>query len=94
MPTFGGPRWLTWTELVPGRILQRQAIRLAEWLTRADYDSVRPADLISQLPCPVLLIESGNDPFLELEDRDAMLKGVAAHRPASGAGPDLDRRWD
>lgn len=68
----------------PGRFLQRQAIRLAEWLTRADYDSVRPADLISQLPCPVLLIESGNDSFLEPEDRDAMQKGIAAHRPEAG----------
>jgi hypothetical protein len=68
----------------PGRFLQRQAIRLAEWLTRADYDSVRPADLIPQLQCPVLLIEAGNDSFLGPQDRDALQKGIAAHRPEAG----------
>jgi pimeloyl-ACP methyl ester carboxylesterase len=62
----------------PGRLLQRPAIRLAEWLTRADYDLVRPSDLITRLPAPVLLIESGNDSFLGTEDRAALAQAVAA----------------
>lgn len=69
----------------PGRFLQRQAIRLAEWLTGADYDSVRPADLIPQLPCPVLLIEPESDSFLGPEDREALQNAIAAHRPEAGA---------
>lgn len=63
----------------PGQFLQRPAIRLAEWLTHADYDSVRPTDLIPRLPCPVLLIESGNDSFLAPQDRAALAQAVAAH---------------
>lgn len=68
----------------PGRLLQRFALRLAEWLTRADYDAVRPADLIAQLHCPVLLIVSGNDPFLSAEDRAALNQAVGAHQPEWG----------
>lgn len=73
----------------PGRFLQRQAIRLAEWLTHSDFISVRPSDLIRQLPCPVLLIESGNDSFLKPQDRDALQQAIAAH--SSEAGP--AQRW-
>lgn len=68
----------------PGRFLQRTAIRLAEWLTQADYDAVRPADLIATLPCPVLVILSGNDPFIGPEDRQMLERAIAAHPPESG----------
>jgi hypothetical protein len=63
----------------PGRFLQRQGIRLAEWLSSADYDAVRPDDLIARLPCAVLLIESGEDSFLGTEDRRSLARAVAAH---------------
>lgn len=69
----------------PGRLLQRLAIRLAEWLTHADYDSVRPADLIGRIPAPVLVIEAGDDSFQSAEERQALRRGIAAH-PAE-AGP-------
>lgn len=68
----------------PGRLLQRLAIRLAEWLTHADYDSVRPADLIGQIPAPVLLIEASADAFLAAEDRQALREGIAARPPEAG----------
>lgn len=68
----------------PGRVLQRQAIALAEWITDADYDSVRPSDLIPQIPCPVLLIAAGNDPFIRAEDREALQRAVAAHPQERG----------
>jgi hypothetical protein len=68
----------------PGRFLQRQAIRLAEWLTQADYDEVRPVDLIARLPCPVLVIVSGNDPFIGPDDRQMLDRAVAAHPPDRG----------
>jgi hypothetical protein len=69
----------------PGRLLQRQAIALAEWLTNADYDSVRPADLIPRVPCPVLLIEAGNDSFIRSQDRKALASAIADHPPEHGA---------
>jgi uncharacterized protein len=68
----------------PGRLLQRFALRLAEWLTRANYDAVRPIDLIPQLCCPVLVIVSGNDPFLSPSDHAALDNAVRAHRPERG----------
>jgi uncharacterized protein len=68
----------------PGGPLQRAAIALAEWLTRADYDAVRPADLVARLRCPVLVIESANDPFLTPEDRLAFERAVANRSPEDG----------
>lgn len=68
----------------PGRLLQRLAIRLSEWLTHADYDSVSPANLIGQIPVPVLLIEASDDAFLAAEDRQALRRGIAAHAPEAG----------
>ncbi|HEY2588285.1 MAG TPA: alpha/beta hydrolase [Tepidisphaeraceae bacterium] len=68
----------------PGRPLQRAAIRLAEWLTRADYDAVRPSELVARVPCPVLIIESGNDPFLASDDRAAFQEAVAKRSPEQG----------
>lgn len=57
---------------LPGPFLQRAAIRLAEWLTYADYSAVRPPDLIAQLDCPVLVILSGEDSYLGPRDRGAI----------------------
>jgi pimeloyl-ACP methyl ester carboxylesterase len=68
----------------PGRPLQRQAIALAEWFTGADYDSVRPSDLIPRIPCPVLLIAAGNDPFIQSEDRESLARAMAAHPQEHG----------
>lgn len=70
----------------PGRMLQRAAIRLAEWLTRAEYDAVRPVDLVARVPCPVLIIESGNDPFLAAEDRAAFQRAIASRPSEQGEG--------
>lgn len=72
----------------PGRFLQRLAIRLAEWLSKADYDSVRPADLIAGLSCPVLLIESGKDSFIGAEDREGLHRAIAA-RPGGHRGSEI-----
>jgi dienelactone hydrolase len=63
-------------------LLQRLAIAFAGWLTRTDYAALSPATLIRQLPCPVMLIESGNDPFLAPPDRAALQAAISAH-----AGP-------
>lgn len=70
----------------PGRPLQRAAIRLAEWLTRSDYDAVGPADLVARVPCPVLIIESGNDPYLAPDDRAAFERAVASRGREQGLG--------
>jgi pimeloyl-ACP methyl ester carboxylesterase len=63
----------------PGSWMQRIAIALAAWLTRTDYAAVSPETLIPQVPCPVLLIESADDPFLAPPDRAAIQAAIDAH---------------
>lgn len=65
---------------LPGRAFQRAAVALAEWTTGANYDAVRPRDVIARLACPVLLIESGEDHFVTLEDRAALERAAGDAR--------------
>lgn len=57
---------------LPGGILRDSAIRLAEWLAGADFDTVRPRDLITRAKCPVMIVHAGDDPFIPPEDAVAM----------------------
>ena len=56
----------------PGRLLQRPAIALAEWVSGANYDQVAPAALIPQLRCPVLVIQSAGDSIITADHRAAL----------------------
>jgi hypothetical protein len=71
---------------LPGGFIQRRAIQLAQWLTRADYAAVSPERLIPALACPLLIIESGNDPFLAPQDRTALEQAVQGRSPERGRG--------
>jgi pimeloyl-ACP methyl ester carboxylesterase len=73
---------------LPGKWLQRPAIRLAAWLTRTDYDKVKPTKLLKTIRCPVFLIKSGNDSFLSDADRLALARA----RDFSGS-PNHDDAW-
>lgn len=61
---------------LPGRRLQRLAIALAQWLTRADFSVASPSRQIPRMNCPVLLIESGRDALLSLDDRASLESAV------------------
>lgn len=39
-------------------------LRIARWLSGADLTSVRPAEMISKVACPVMIIQSGRDFFV------------------------------
>jgi len=69
---------------LPGRALQRLAIDLAQWLTHADYDALSPIRLIPLIPSPLLVIESGNDPFLSSEDRVALSNALNSRSSTLG----------
>jgi len=62
----------------PGRVLQRPALRLSEWLTGSDYDALAPVALIPRLRCPTLIVEAEDDPFLSPEDRAALADAARA----------------
>jgi uncharacterized protein len=57
---------------LPGGWMRDTAIRLAEWLSEADFRAVRPRDLIPKLTCPVMIVQAGQDPFIPPEDAVAM----------------------
>lgn len=44
------------------------AVRVAEWITGADFAAVRPLDLLSKVNAPVLVIDAVEDPFVSRED--------------------------
>jgi hypothetical protein len=60
----------------PGPLFQEPAFRLAQWLSKADFDAVRPIDTIPKVPCPLMVVQAGDDPFLSDEDRAAVRKAV------------------
>jgi pimeloyl-ACP methyl ester carboxylesterase len=59
-----------------GDALREIAIRLAEWISGADFKAVRPQDLMPMLTCPVMVIHSGGDPFVPAEDASAMAESL------------------
>ncbi len=48
--------------------LTKLAIRLAERLSGADFDAVKPTDLIRNVPCPLMILHSGDDLFVDESD--------------------------
>jgi hypothetical protein len=46
---------------LPSPFLQRMALKIGQWRAGADLNQVRPVDLIPNLPCPLLVIQSARD---------------------------------
>ena len=63
---------------LPGGWMRDAAIRLAEWMSGADFRAVRPQDLLARLTCPVMVVHAGNDPFIPPEDATAMAASIAS----------------
>jgi hypothetical protein len=60
----------------PGPFFQAGAFWLARWIAHADFDAVNPVDTIPKIRCPVMVIQSGDDPFLAQADRVAVRRAV------------------
>src|SRR5690606_6186634 len=58
--------------------LQRLTIRLSGWMTGADYDAVAPVTLIPKIRCPLMLIHSAEDTFVDPPDAQALRDDIAA----------------
>lgn len=69
----------------PGGAMARLALRLAEWISEADFDAVRPVDLIPRIACPLMIVR-GCDDFLVDEVDAQRLEAAAQSRPPT-AGP-------
>ncbi len=64
----------------PGPMFQDPAYRLAQWIAKADFNAVRPVDIIPKIPSPVLLIQSGDDPFVSPEDQAELRRAIATSK--------------
>jgi pimeloyl-ACP methyl ester carboxylesterase len=68
----------------PGRFFQKTAFRLGELLSHADFDAVAPTKTIPHIRCPLLVIQSGDDPFLSPLDLDEIRTAVESRRTICG----------
>jgi len=59
---------------LPEGFIRDAAVRLSEIISGADFRAVRPELLIKQVPCPVMLIHAGDDPFVPDDDAIALAK--------------------
>ena len=71
---------------LPGGYLQSAALRLAEWMSGAKFDDVRPIDLLRSVRCPAFVIAPTDDVFLGPDDAAAFEIALAARPPGSGPG--------
>jgi pimeloyl-ACP methyl ester carboxylesterase len=69
---------------LPGGALQSAALRLAGWMANADFDAVRPAQLLRSVRCPVLVIAPAEDVFLGAQGSAALESALAARPPGAG----------
>ena len=66
----------------PGPWLQRMAFRRAQEISGANFDAVKPMDLIPKIPCPVMVIRSDADVFID-DAHAAMVERAVQSRPES-----------
>jgi pimeloyl-ACP methyl ester carboxylesterase len=69
----------------PGATLQRWAFESAQKIAGADFSAVRPVDLIPQIPCPLLVVRSEVDIFID--DVHAAMIEQATRSRAERFGP-------
>jgi len=54
---------------VPGRLFQRTALWFCQQIARIRFSAVRPPDLIPKIACPLMVIQSTDDPFVPESDQ-------------------------
>lgn len=72
---------------LPGRLFQNAAVRLAERIAHADFDALAPVRTIGRMKCPVMVIQSGDDPLVTEADA-AEIEAAVRSRPAE-SGPNV-----
>ncbi len=70
---------------LPGRFLQAASLRLAEWMSGADFSAARPVDTIPKITCPLMIVQSARDSLIG-DCANAQIADAAAQRVAIGNG--------
>lgn len=65
----------------PAGLLQRIGVHLAERMSDADFDAVRPVELIPRIGCPLMIVQAGDDPFVPPGDAARVERAAAARAP-------------
>jgi len=65
---------------MPGRHFQQAAIWLAARLTGADFEGISPLNLISKVPCPLMMIAPSDDVFVTCEQGRMLEQAVRQRR--------------
>lgn len=53
----------------PGGAVGRLVLRVAEWMSKADFAEVRPLSLLRRVGCPVMIIQGELDPLTSQNER-------------------------
>ena len=61
----------------PLAFLQPLWIRLAQWISGARFDEIRPVDLVRTIRCPILAIHTDADPFVPPDQLVAFAQALA-----------------
>jgi len=72
---------------MPGPWFQRAAVWLAQRIAHADFDALAPVRTIGRVRCPVMVIQSGDDPLVTPGDA-AEIEAAVRSRPVE-AGPNV-----
>jgi pimeloyl-ACP methyl ester carboxylesterase len=65
---------------MPATALIPQVLKLAQKISGADFDTVKPIDLIPRAHCPILLISGAEDPFAPPQDLAALEHAILSRR--------------
>lgn len=76
---------------LPGEVVQRPAAWLIERMLGIDYDEVSPMRMLGRGPCPVLLIQSGDDHLISREDAAEMHEMVQTRSDGIGRAVTIPR---
>lgn len=60
-------------------------LRIAKWLSGADFDQIQSVTLLRTLTCPILVIQSGNDQVVSPSDA-ALIESAVRSRPGDLPG--------
>ena len=66
----------------PGKTLQRYAFAEAQAIAKADFNAVRPVELIPRIPCPLMVVRSEVDVFID-DAHAALVESATRGRPAA-----------
>jgi hypothetical protein len=66
--------------------MRQAAVTLAEWLSYADFEALRPVDLVTRAHCPVMVISPAADHCLAKGDTGALEQALRSRPAGLGVG--------